>query len=122
MDNQYDFEEKLKFFSDKKTLQRAKSISEDCIRILKIDKENGLIEAEVQGNKVIPYKLNFDITQKTIYNCIEHDCPDYLARKKANNKFCKHIVKFFNVLNLKDPTLASRLLNEAGAPGRPAGA
>ena len=112
MVNQYNFEEKLKLFSDKKTLERAESISDDCIRILKIDKENGLIEAEVQGNEIVPYKLNFDIAQKTLYNFIEHDCPDYLARKKPNNKFCKHIVKFFNVLNIKDSALTHRLLNE----------
>ena len=112
MDNQEDFEEKLKILSDKKTLDRAKSISDDCIRILKMDKEIGLVEAEVQGNKLIPYKLNFDFSQKTLNNFINHDCPDYLARKKPNNRFCKHIVKFFYILNRKDSVLASRFLNE----------
>ncbi|MFX1567154.1 MAG: HD domain-containing protein [Promethearchaeota archaeon] len=112
MVNQYNFEEKLKIFSDKKTLDRAKSISDDCIRILKIDKENGIIEAEVQGNKLVPYKINFDISQKTLYNFINHDCPDYLARKKPNNRFCKHIVKFFYLLNKKDSALANWFLKE----------
>jgi HD superfamily phosphohydrolase YqeK len=112
MGNQNYFEEKLRIFSDKKTLDRAKSISDDCIRILKIEKENGFIEAEVQGNKLVPYKLNFDITQKTSYNFISHDCPDYLARKKPNNRFCKHIVKFFYLLYNKDSVLANMFLNE----------
>lgn len=107
-----DFEEVIKNLSDKSTLDRAKSISNDCVRILKIDKEIGLIEAEVQGNKLIPYKLNFDISQKNLYDIIYHDCPDYLARKKPNNRFCKHIVKFFYILKSQDPVLAKELLKE----------
>ncbi len=107
---QNDFAEILKNLSDKSTLDRAESISNNCIRILKINKEIGLIEAEVQGNKLIPYKLNFDISQKTLYDMIYHDCPDYLARKKPNNRFCKHIVKFFYILNSQDSVLTHRLL------------
>jgi len=109
---QNDFAEILKSLTDKSTLDRAESISSNCIRILKIDKEIGLIKAEVQGNKLIPYKLKVDISQKTLYDMIYHDCPDYLARKKPNNRFCKHIVKFFYILNNQDSGLAHRLLTE----------
>ena len=112
MDNQFDFEEILKKLSDMSTLNRAKSISDSCIRILKIDKGTGKIEAEVQGNKLIPYKLNLDISQKNLYNIIFHNCPDYLARRKPNNRFCKHIVKFFFNLKEQDSIFAIKLLKE----------
>ncbi len=111
MGNQTDFEEILKKLSDKNTIKRAESISDNHIRIIKINKEVGLIEAEVQGNKLIPYKLNFNISQKALYDIIYHDCPDYLARKRPNNRFCKHIVKFFHILKVEDPEFALKLLD-----------
>ncbi len=107
-----DFEEIIKNLTSKNTLNRVKSISDDCVRIFKIDKENGIIEGEIQGNQLIPYKLNLNISQKNTYNIIDHDCPDYLARKKQNNKFCKHIVKFFYVLKNQDYNFALNLLKE----------
>jgi len=112
MVDQKDFSEIIKNLTDNNTLIRAESISNNCIRILKIDKENGLIEAEVQGNKIIPYQLTLNISRKNLYDVIYHDCPDYLARKKPNNKFCKHIVKFFYVLNNQDSVLAHNLLKK----------
>lgn len=112
MVEQKDFSEIIKNLTDNNTLIRAESISNNCIRILKIDKENGLIEAEVQGNKIIPYQLTLNISRKNLYDVIYHDCPDYLARKKPNNKFCKHIVKFFYVLNNQDSVLAHNLLKK----------
>lgn len=112
MVEQKNFSEIIKNLTDGNTLSRAESISNNCIRILKIDKENGLIEAEVQGNKIIPYQLTLNISRKNLYDVIYHDCPDYLARKKPNNKFCKHIVKFFYVLNNQDSVLAHNLLKK----------
>ncbi|MFX0155072.1 MAG: HD domain-containing protein [Candidatus Hodarchaeota archaeon] len=109
---QKDFVELIKNLTDKSTLERAESISNKCIRILKIDKEIGLIEAEVQGNKLFPYKFNFNISQKNLYDVIYHNCPDYLARKKPNNKFCKHIIKVFNLLNNQDSEFIHGLLQE----------
>jgi len=106
------FEEIIKNLTGKNTLNRAKTISDDCVRIFRIDKENGIIEAEIQGNQLIPYKLNLNISQKNIYRVIDHDCPDYLARKKQNNQFCKHIAKFFYVLRTQDYNLAFDLLTE----------
>lgn len=105
-----DFEEIIRNLTNKNTLNRVRSISDDCIRIFRIDKENGIIEAEIQGNKLIPYKMNIDISQKNIYRIIDHDCPDYLARKKRNGKFCKHIVKLFYVLKSQDYNFAFDLL------------
>jgi len=107
-----DFEEIIKNLTNKNTLNRVKSISDDCVRIFRIDKENGIIEAEIQGNQLIPYKLNLNISQKNTYKVIDHDCPDYLARKKQNNKFCKHIAKFFYVLRNQDYNFAFNILKE----------
>ncbi len=107
-----DFEEIIKNLTNKNTLNRLKSISDNCVRIFRIDKEKGIIEAEIQGNQLIPYKLNLNISQKNTYKVIDHDCPDYLARKKQNNKFCKHIVKFFYVLRNHDYNFAFNLLKE----------
>ena len=52
-----DFEEIINTLVNKNTLDRAEIISSNCVRILKIDTEIGLIEAEIQGNKIVPYKL-----------------------------------------------------------------
>jgi len=112
MVDQQDFAEKFENLTDKSTLARVETVSDSCIRILKIDKEIGLIEAEIQGNKIIPYKLNLDFTQRNLHDIIYHDCPDYLARKKPINKFCKHIIKFFYFLNDQDSDLALNLLNK----------
>ena len=109
---QKNFEELIENLTTKSTLNRADSISDDCVRIITIDKENGIFEAEIQGNKLIPYKLRINTFQRNIYEIIYHDCPDFLARKKLNNKFCKHIVKFFYVLRKQDEQLAFNLLNE----------
>ncbi len=107
-----EFKEIIKSLTNKNSLNRAISISDNCVRINRIDKELGIIEAEIQGNKLVPYKLNFNISQKNLYEVIYHDCPDYLARKKLNNKFCKHIVKFFYVLGNQDYKFATYLLTE----------
>ncbi|UCD02415.1 MAG: HD domain-containing protein [Promethearchaeota archaeon] len=115
MVEQNDFVEIIKKLTNKTTFNRAISISDNCVRILKMDKDLGVIEAEIQGNKLIPYKLNFDISRKNLYEIIYHDCPDYLAHKKLNNKFCKHITKFFYVLRNKDYQFANNLLIEVNS-------
>ena len=107
-----DFEEIIKKLTSKNTLNRVNAISDDCVRIFRLDKENRIIEAEIQGNQLIPYKLNLNISQKNTYSIIEHDCPDYLAHKKQKNKFCKHIAKFFYVLRNQDYNFALDLLKE----------
>ncbi|MFW9827452.1 MAG: HD domain-containing protein [Candidatus Thorarchaeota archaeon] len=110
-DSQY-FTELIKKLTDKSTLNKAEKISNNCIRLLNINKENGLVEAEIQGNSIIPYKLNLNLQQNNFYGIINHDCPDYLAYKRPNNKFCKHIIKFFYFLNENDPNLTQDLLNK----------
>ncbi len=102
----------LRNLSSKTILERANSISNDCIQIIEINKEVGLINALVQGNGIIPYNLNINISESSLYDIIHHDCPDYLARKKMSNKFCKHIVKFFSILNHQDSELATSILNK----------
>ena len=73
-----DFEDTIRNLTNNSTLNRANLISDDCIRIIEMNKEIGIIKAEIQGNKVIPYKLNLNISQENLYDVIYHDCPDYL--------------------------------------------
>ncbi len=107
-----EFWQTLRSLSSRTILERANSIKNDCIQIIEINKEVGLINALVQGNEIIPYNLTINVSEQNIHDAIRHDCPDYLARKKPNNKFCKHIVKFFSILNNQDSELATRLLNK----------
>jgi HD superfamily phosphohydrolase YqeK len=107
-----EFKELIKNLADRNTIDKAGTISDNCIRIIKIEREIGLIETEIQGNSLIPYKLHLNLTQKSLYDIIFHDCPDYLARKRPNNKFCKHIIKFFYFLNDLDSDLANGVLNK----------
>ncbi len=112
MPEEKDFEELIKKFTDKNTLNRADSVSNSCIRIFKTNKEIGLIEAEIQGNTIVPYKLTIDLSKNYFYDVINHNCPDFLARKKPNNRFCKHITKFFLILNNQDCKFANKILTE----------
>lgn len=107
-----DFEDIIEKLTNKNTLNRVKSIPDKRIRIFRIDKEKGIIEAEIQGNKLIPYKLNINISLINTSRFIDHDCPDYLARKKQNNKFCKHIVKLFYILKNQEYDFAYSLLKK----------
>ncbi|MFX0005832.1 MAG: HD domain-containing protein [Promethearchaeota archaeon] len=107
-----DFEELFKKFADSNTINKAASVSNTSIRIIKTNKEVGLINAEIQGNSIVPYKLSIDITKVNSYDVINHNCPDFLARKKPNNKFCKHIAKFFLNLYEQDSEFATLLLTE----------
>ena len=112
MEEQNEFERLIKDLASKTTIERANSISDKRIRILSIDKEVGLINADVQGNSIVPYKIILDLSQENLPNIIYHDCPDYLARKKPNNKFCKHVMKFFLLLMRDDPDFTLKLLNQ----------
>ena len=112
MPKDMDFEELFKKFADSNTINKATSVSNSSIRIIKTNKEIGLINAEIQGNSIVPYKLSIDITKVNSYDVINHNCPDFLARKKPNNKFCKHIAKFFLNLNEQDSEFAILLLSE----------
>ncbi|MFW9819307.1 MAG: hypothetical protein ACFFE5_06830, partial [Candidatus Thorarchaeota archaeon] len=112
MPKEVEFKDLITNLTDRSTLNRAEFVSNNCIKILKTDKDIGLIEAEIQGNTIIPYKLIIDLSKKNLYDIIQHDCPDFLARKKPNNKFCKHIAKFFLILKDLDSQFALKLLTE----------
>jgi len=107
-----DFEDLITNLTDRNTLSQAELFSSNCIRILKTDKELGLIEAEIQGNSIVPYKLTIDLSKKNSHDVISHDCPDFLTRKKPKNKFCKHIAKLFLNLRHQDSEFATMLLTE----------
>ncbi|MFX1380255.1 MAG: HD domain-containing protein [Promethearchaeota archaeon] len=112
MPEEMDFKDLITNLTDRSTLNRAEFVSNNCINILKTDKDIGLIEAEIQGNTIIPYKLIIDLSKKNLCDIIQHDCPDFLARKSPNNKFCKHIAKFFLILKDLDSQFALKLLTE----------
>ncbi len=112
MPKEKEFEELFKNFANSNTTNKAASVSNSSIRILEINKQLGFIDAEIQGNSILPYKLSIDISKRNSYDVINHNCPDFLARKKPNNKFCKHIAKFFLNLNEQDSEFATLLLTE----------
>jgi len=112
MEDQNEFEKIINDLTNKSTLERARSIPDDTIRIITIDKKIKNIEAEIQGNKLTPYKIKLNLSQVSLPRIVYHDCPDYLARKKFNNKFCKHLAKFFLFLRSEDPVFAFKLLEE----------
>lgn len=112
MEEQNEFVKMIEDLTNKNTRERAQSISDNKIIILNVDKESKLVEAKMQGNNLSPYKININLAIENPKNIINHDCPDYLARKKLNNKFCKHITKLITFLREEDPPFALSLLQE----------
>lgn len=112
MEEQNDFVKMIEDLTNKNTRERAQSITDNKIRIFNIDKENKLVEAELQGTNISPYKIIINLAIENPKKIIYHDCPDYLARKKLNNKFCKHLTKLIIFLRKEDPPFALNLLQE----------
>jgi HD superfamily phosphohydrolase YqeK len=90
-----DFENLIGIFSDFYTTKRSKEIPDRRIKILEVNKEDYIVRAEIQGNYIVPYKINIDLKQETFSSIVEHDCLDYTLKKHSINKFCKHLTKFF---------------------------
>jgi hypothetical protein len=105
-----EFEELMKNFTDFNVFKRSMLISNSRIKIVVLDKKNGLIKAEIQGNEVIPYEIIIDLSQEIIYDIISHDCLDFISRRKGKNKFCKHITKLFYYLKERDEVFTIKVL------------
>lgn len=105
--NKDDLGSLLNAFLDKGTLNRAASVSSAAIVIHKLDKEKGIIDAEVSGSKDDPYKMKIDLNEKTI----AHDCHDYVSRRAPSKKFCKHLAKLFLILGEEQEETSIYFLN-----------
>ncbi len=112
MEDQNEFIKMIEDLTNKNTRGRAQSIPDNKIKMLSIDKERTLVDAEIEGTNIKPYKININLNVGNPKSIINHDCPDYLARKKLNNKFCKHITKLITFLRKEDPPFAFSLLQE----------
>jgi len=98
----------LKAFSDKGTINRATSVSEDAFDITTFDYKTGKIIAKVAGSQKGAYKIIIDTNEKII--C--HDCQDFISKRMMNQKFCKHLTRLFLLLKERDKNSATDFLKE----------
>ncbi len=98
----------LKAFSDKGTLNRAISVSDDAFDIIKFDFEAGRIAATVSGSQKSVYDIIIDINDKKL----SHNCHDFLNNRAKSKKFCKHLVKCFFLLKERNEISATNFLKE----------
>lgn len=80
------------FITNDNIKQNALKISDDSISVEVCNLEQ--IKSKIQGRNV--YKINISLNEKYI----EHDCLDYLKRRKNEKQFCKHIVKLLLYLEI----------------------
>jgi len=85
----------LKQFVSSPRLTRAVGMDDAAIRFSQTASPPLRIEAKVFGSK--EYRLVLDEAKKRI----EHDCPDW-KRVSVLQRFCKHVVKLFLLLDQKD--------------------
>jgi uncharacterized Zn finger protein len=93
-----DFNTLIKAFTDKDTLNRAVTVTDASIKILNLDENKGIIEAKISGSKDEPYTIKIDANQQFL----KHNCGDYVKKRAANKKFCKHLVKLFLMIKSRD--------------------
>jgi hypothetical protein len=98
----------LTAFSDKGTLNRAISVTDDAFDITRFDFNEGIIEAKVKGSQKEAYCISIDITKKEIV----HDCHDFVTKRAKNKQFCKHLTKLFLVLKERDEDSVISFLKE----------
>ncbi len=103
-----DFNNLLKAFLDKGTINRAVTVSDSSITIKSFDFNKGFIKADVIGSKKDSYNIEINITSKELI----HNCHDFQERQAPNNKFCKHLAKLFIVLKEKNEVSALKFLKE----------
>lgn len=104
------FQKLIKNFADLRTVARARNIKKTALRIKSIDKTKFSVQAEVQGGKVIPYKLNIDLNNGGFISSIKHDCFEYQNQKKKTYQFCRHLTMLFYNLFEDDNVFACKCL------------
>jgi len=102
-----DFNVLLKAFLDKGTLNRAVAVSDESFNIIRLEQENGLIEAGVEGSKEGSYKIKINSKKKIL----THNCHDFIERRSIDKKFCKHLVKLFLLLKENNENFTLELLD-----------
>jgi hypothetical protein len=98
----------LNAFSDKRTQNRAATVSSSAFEIVELDFDNGIIKANVSGSKEDSYYIELNTNEKKL----RHNCDDFQTMRADNKKFCKHLVKIFLILKEKNEELSTNLLNE----------
>ncbi|MGV9174210.1 MAG: HD domain-containing protein [Promethearchaeia archaeon] len=106
------FQTLIKKFADLRTIARAKHIKKTSINVIEINKSDFIIKASIQDDKVVPYKLNLDLTYDNFSESVEHDCKVYLERIKRRQQFCKHLVRLFFYLFEQDNNFACGCLEK----------
>ncbi|MFX1238875.1 MAG: DUF2240 family protein [Promethearchaeota archaeon] len=96
--NNSDFGALIKSFSEKVVLNRAVAISDESFKFTEYNIEEGRITARVKGTKTESYKIEFNLEKRYL----RHNCYDYTERKSKEKRFCKHLTKFFLLLNSRD--------------------
>ncbi|MFO8018374.1 MAG: HD domain-containing protein [Promethearchaeia archaeon] len=106
------FETLLKQVTDPRTLKRAQRIKKSSLNIIEINKSESIVKATIQGSKVVPYKLNLNLSNGVFSKSIEHDCSDYLHRRKKRGQFCKHLAVLFQHVFDQDNHFACTCLKQ----------
>lgn len=105
------FNNLLKRFSDKQTLNRAVSISGSAFKFQLNNLNKGLIKATVAGSKDQPYIIEINSNNKNII----HNCQDFQTRKSKEKRFCKHLIRLFLLLKEQDELSSVSLLKKISA-------
>ncbi|MFX1388806.1 MAG: DUF2240 family protein [Promethearchaeota archaeon] len=95
-------------FTDKGTLNRSVSVSDDSFELLSYDLNKGIISSKVKGTKEDFYLIELDLNMKEL----RHNCHDFITRRAENKKFCKHLVKLFLLLKDQNSKVAEFFLNK----------
>ncbi|MEJ2280058.1 MAG: hypothetical protein P8Y70_20265, partial [Candidatus Lokiarchaeota archaeon] len=95
-------------FSDKGTIARSLSVSENDFDFETLDLSKGIIKGTISGSKDVPYFLEINSQTKLII----HNCHDFKSRRALNKKFCKHLAKLFLILKEKNENESISLLEK----------
>lgn len=106
LNNLNKFNNLLKAFLDKGTINRAATVSDSAFNIIKFDPKSKIIKAEVKGSNDALYNIEISINDKLI----KHNCRDFQTNRAKNKKFCKHLAKLFLLLKKKNEKSASFFL------------
>ena len=98
----------LRAFSDKGTLNRAISVTDNAFVITRFDFNEGKIMAKVKGSQKEAYNIDIDIHKKELV----HNCHDFVTKRARNKHFCKHLTKLFLVLKERDEDSVIGFLKE----------
>ena len=98
----------LKIFVEKGTINRAVTVSDSAFDLKDVDEKKTILKSNVLGSKETSYIIEID----TIKKKIKHNCHDFETRRSKNKQFCKHLVKFFLLLRVKNQNYTEILLRD----------